>query len=282
MRRIPSARVAVLALLLAAPAAAEPDRAYPWREAVEPAATLAARLPPPPGFVRPPVPPGSFAAWLRGLPLKPGRPQVMLHDGRAKANQAAHHAVLDIDVGRRDLQQCADAAIRLRAEYLFAAGRPEAIRFNFTSGHPVPFSRWAKGERPVVRGNTVSWTRGARPDGSWASLRRYLDVIFRYAGSHSLSRELAPVADPGTVQAGDVFVRGGFPGHAVIVVDVAHGPRGARAFLLAQSYMPAQDPHVLVNPRDPGLSPWYATGFGATLVTPEWIFASGELRRWRD
>jgi Domain of unknown function (4846) len=51
------------------------------------------------------------------LPLRDGRGTVYLNDGRAKPNQALHVAVIAIDTGKRDLQQCADAVIRLRAEY---------------------------------------------------------------------------------------------------------------------------------------------------------------------
>jgi len=83
------------------------------------------------------------------------------------------------------------------------------------------------------------------------------------------------------VEPGDVFIEGGFPGHAVIAVDVAESPAG-RAVLLAQSYMPAQQVHVLVNPGDPALGPWYRYDPSAALATPEWRFAEGRAMRFRE
>ena len=78
-----------------------------------------------------------------------------------------------------------------------------------------------------------------------------------------------------------MFIRGGFPGHAVLIVDMAeHEERGDKLFLIVQSYMPAQDIHILVNPADAQLSPWYSIDFGDVLVTPEWNFDAGELRRF--
>lgn len=81
---------------------------YVWAGAVGHEAGLSARLAPPEGFVRVPAPPGSFADWLRGLPLKPDGSPVKLFSGAIKWRQDAHAAVVDIDVGRGDLQQCAD------------------------------------------------------------------------------------------------------------------------------------------------------------------------------
>jgi hypothetical protein len=268
-----------------APMAAAPAKAqYPWRAPQAAAAdALAARFAPPPGYARVAAPAGSFAAWLRGLPLRaPGAP-VLLHDGRRKRNQDVHVAVVDIDTGKRDLQQCADACIRLRAEYLYAQARPAAIHFKFTSGHDAAWPAWAAGQRPVVEGNSVRWARSAKPDASYPSFRQYLDVVFRYAGTLSLRKEMAPVPRVDELQPGDVFVIGGSPGHAVMVVDVAANAKtGAKVFLLAQSYMPAQDVHVLKNPTDAALSPWYPAAFGAKLVTPEWTFGPGDLRRFRE
>jgi hypothetical protein len=253
---------------------------YPWLKKGEAVQGLESRIAPPAGCSRVPVSPGSFAAWLRGLPLKPGRPQVLLYNGQPKRRQDVHEAVVAMDVGPEDLQQCADAIIRLRAEFLWASGKARSIRFNFTNGEPAEFSRWSEGYRPVVQANGVTWVKRAKPDGSYESFRRYLTVVFRYAGSDSLDRELKSVGSVPDIRGGDVFIHGGFPGHAVLVVDVAESPRtGRKLFLLAQSYMPAQEVHVLKNFERPDLSPWYAADFGETLVTPEWTFAKSELRR---
>ena len=82
--------------------------------------------------------------------------------------------------------------------------------------------------------------------------------------------------------AGDLFIKGGFPGHAVLVADVVENrATGERRFLLVQSFMPAQEMHVLKNPADADGSPWYPLAFGDRLVTPEWVFPRESLRTWR-
>ena len=69
-------------------------------------------------------------------------------------------------------------------------------------------------------------------------------------------------------------------GHAVLVVDTAHGDDGTAVFLLAQSYMPAQQIHVLANPKDPELSPWYRYDPAKGVGTPELYFTEWMLRRF--
>jgi hypothetical protein len=246
--------------------------------------TIETRFPAPSGYVREPVPPRSFAAFLRRLPLKPAGAEVRLYDGRVKAGRGVAAAVVDLPIGDRDLHQCADAVIRLRAEYLLAEGRPDEIAFRFTNGFRAEYARWRRGERIAVRGDDVRWTQpaGAGTRTNDRSFRDFLETVFAYAGTASLAAELSSVPgdDP---RIGDVFIRPGHPGHAVIVVDRAVDPRGGQpVFLLAQSFMPAQEIHVLVNPNDPGLSPWYAAEFGNVLRTPEWTFAAAELRRFKD
>jgi hypothetical protein len=252
---------------------------YPWRAQAGEERSIASEIVVPVGFARTEVEAESFGAWLRHLPVKAKGAPVLLHDGRRKPDQGVHAAVLDIDTGKRDLQQCADAVIRLRAEYLFSRKRLDAIRFRATSGDEMPFEKWGAGYRPVVRGDRLTWARQTQEDWSHASLRGYLDSVFTYAGSYSLAGELKPRRDAEDLRIGDVFIRAGFPGHAVIVVDAAGDiETHEKIFLLAQSYMPAQDMHVLKNPSDGSLSPWYRIPSGPTLDTPEWTFKKNELK----
>ncbi len=256
------------------------ETAWPWLAGQPQPGRRVSSLPPPAGFARPAVAPGSFGAWLRNLPLKPAGSPVLLYDGSRKRNQAAHAEVLDIDVGTQDLQQCADAVIRLRAEYLFSRKRMSEISFKFTSGDAAAYSQWQAGWRPAIKGNRVLWTKTAAADSSYLGFRAYLRCVFAYAGSQSLSGELQEVKTLPQMQIGDVFVHGGSPGHAAIVVDMAENPAtGEKVFLLAQGYMPAQDIHILKDPGNPQLSPWYPVRFTGPLQTPEWEFQKTELKR---
>jgi Domain of unknown function (4846) len=244
-----------------------------------PGVTVESRFSPPAGHDRSDAAPGTFSAYLRSLPLRSDSARVHLFDGRLKYRQDVHAAIVEMSVGKKDLQQCADAVMRLRAEYLFAADRKDEISFNFTSGFSAPFSRWTKGERIRVQGNACSWVRTGKVGATHDALLDYLQVVFTYAGTASLSKELKDCSSS-PVQPGDVFIQGGHPGHAVIVVDVASDGRGQQVFLLAQSYMPAQQIHVLKNHRDPSLSPWFKLNDGDELVTPEWTFRWDHRKRW--
>lgn len=267
--------------LFSGSAPAQPTH-YPWLGSVKPEQRIIRQIPAPTSFQRILSQPNSFAAWLQHLPLKPGKPPVYLFNGQLKSNQTAHFAVLDIDVGNRDLQQCADAVIRLRAEYFYSRSQFRQIHFNFTSGDETSLLKWQQGYRPKIRGNQVEWKKTAAPDSSYRNFKRYLRTVFTYAGSYSLNKEMKSIDSIEQMQIGDVFIQGGFPGHAVIVVDLAvNSKTGEKLFLLAQSYMPAQQIHILRNPNDPQISPWYPVRFGTTLQTPEWEFQRGDLKRFR-
>lgn len=106
-------------------------------------------------------------------------------------------------------------------------------------------------------------------------------MVFAYASTISLARDLSdkPVQE---IEAGDVFIQAGSPGHAVLVMDKAvHPETGEILVLLAQSYMPAQDIHILNNFKDSAKSPWYSVrAFEEIINTPEWRFHKEDLKRF--
>lgn len=213
-------------------------------------------IPLPDGFIREDDSPDPFARFLRNIALKKDR-TVYQFNGCPKTNQLAQFAVLDISVGNKDLQQCADAVMRLRAEYLFATGKYGQINFIDNEGTVYKFT----------------------PPYSRENFTKYLQRVFGMCGSASLAKQLKSV-EFSDIRPGDVLIRGGFPGHAVIVMNIAVNAAGEKIYLLAQSYMPAQDIHILVNPANKNLSPWYSLNDNKRIQTPEYLFYSNELKRW--
>ncbi|NOX46739.1 MAG: DUF4846 domain-containing protein [Chlorobi bacterium] len=241
---------------------------------------VSTRFKPPDGFERTTASENTFTSFLRELPLKPDGSKVKCYDGKAKPNHGVYVAVVDLEIGNKDLHQCADAVMRLWAEYLWEQKQFDKIHFNFTNGFRVNYTEWMQGKRIVVKGNKSYWSDGASPSNTYKDFWDYLETIFMYAGTLSLSKELKSV-DIDDLKIGDVFIQGGSPGHAVIVVDMAINPiTQKKFFLLAQSYMPAQEIQILKNPNNSKISPWYPSNFGDILRTPEWTFRKGDLKRF--
>ncbi|MEM6800633.1 MAG: DUF4846 domain-containing protein [Bacteroidota bacterium] len=244
--------------------------------------TLESRFHLPEGYERLKVVENSFAHYLRHLKLKGHGGSVSYFDGRKKTNRGVYEAVVDLPIGKRDLHQCADAVMRLWAEHHFEQKDFDKIHFNFTNGFRVEYNEWRKGKRIVVKGNRSYWSPSASPSDSYQSFWKYMEIIFSYAGTLSLEKELKAVSVK-DMQIGDVFIQGGSPGHAIIVVDMAeHTESGKKIFMLAQSYMPAQETQILKNPHDESISPWYTLDFGENLYTPEWNFRAADLKRFVD
>jgi hypothetical protein len=245
----------------------------------EQGATVAERIKVPAGFERTKADEKSFGNYLRNFPLNPSGSKVKYYNGDVKSAEV-YVAVFNMDIGGRDLQQCADAIMRLRAEYLYQKGQYDGIHFNFTNGFRADYAKWRAGNRIVIDGNKASWVQKNIKSTDYKSFREYLDMVFAYAGTLSLSKEMKKVT-VAEMQIGDVFIEGGSPGHAVIVVDMAENKEtGEKLFLLAQSYMPAQDIQLLKNPKNDDGNPWYSLGPAEDLNTPEWSFTSDRLMRF--
>lgn len=213
----------------------------------------------PQGFKRVEGSTNSFASHLQNLPLKSHGSKVKHYDGTYKYNTSAYIAVVDLPIGNKNLHQCADAVMRLRADYLYSQQRYSEIEFLFVSGKRSNYNNWLNGREP----NSKNY---------WS----YLENVFSFASTLSLDKQLKK-KDVSKLEVGDVFIKGGSPGHTVIVVDKCINDKGEVKFMLAQSYMPAQEIQILVNPENPS-SPWYDLNFGKTLYSSEYTFTSDQLK----
>lgn len=257
--------IIAVGVILPTPFSYPQENTFPWLEYYNPGNSIENRIPAPEGYERVEVTSGSFGEWLRYLPLKKEGSPVLLFNGIPRGIQSSHHSVIDIDVGNQNLQQCADAIMRLRSEYLYSTNNFESMHFNTTSGTRIDFTKYIKGDRPFERDNKIAWKNSSSEqyDSSYKILQKYMRFVFVYAGTASLEKELHKVDNVLDMKIGDVFIRGGHPGHADIVVDMAMNKEtGKKIFLVAQSFMPAQDIHILKNSENLDLNPWYEVDFG--------------------
>ena len=241
--------------------------------------TIKGRFPTPVGYAYVNVHQNSFEEYLENFPLKKYGSPILKYDATEIETQHLHEAIFDIDTGTKDLQQCADAIIRLRAEYLFKMKKFDDIKFHFTSGDLMTWNDYKNGTRAFVNGNSVQFKKTEKLDDSYENFRKYLDLIFTYAGTISLNKETKPVLKTNDLKVGDILITAGSPGHIVFIAGVSENQKGEKLFLLAEGFTPAQSIHVLKNPFDPKISPWYELDVNAPETkTARYFFKPSNFR----
>ena len=225
-------------------------------------------LPPAP-LVQTRTVPGSWPFFLQHLKIVDG--PILDYRGQPVADQEKGAGIIPYDVGKSDLQQCADALMRLRAEFLYEQKRHGEIAFHFVSGDLYRFTDYLAGKRPKASGNRVVLVSGAAQPNTHASLRKYLDYVYMYASTISLAKELKKTD---RYAIGTVVIYAGSPGHCFIIIDEKE-EGGKKLFKLAEGYTPAQSIYVLRNPEDG--SSWYSLGPG-TINTASYSFTKYEVK----
>lgn len=216
----------------------------------------------------------SWQYFLKHLPIVDS--PVLDYRGKPVEYQGKAAGIIPYDVGRSDLQQCADALMRLRAEYLFEQKRYDAIGFHFVSGHYYSWNDYCKGLRPKPSGNSIKFITSSSAEKTHASLRRYLDIVYMYASTISLVKELKPVND---FEIGTVVIYSGSPGHCFIIIDEAVNEKGEKVFKLAEGYTPAQSIYILRSLEDDKITPWHKLK-RKTIETASYRFTNYKLGKF--
>lgn len=217
------------------------------------------------GFTRVEAAEGSYAAYLRAIPLKEKGAKLHLYSDVVAKNQFLAAAIVDQPLLNK-YEQCADVAIRLWAEYLWQNGRYDEMCFT------------------DVRDSMLCYHCDTVPaDSLHACFEAFLTEVYKWCNTASLFQETAPrqFID---VQAGDILVHPAEPGeaygHAIVVVDVAKDSKGRVAILCLEGNTPAREKHIVRNKwlwRDP----WFVIDKNDTKI--KFIksrFKQGQLRHY--
>lgn len=243
--------------------------------------TIATRVNIPDGFKRVKYAKGSFQDYLRNYSLKPFGSKIINYDNSEYFWQRGHIGILDVPVPKNGLQQCADALIRVRSEYLWDTNQKNKIGFNFTSGHYCSWTNYANGYRPKIKGSNVSFHKTAKADHSKANFYKYLNLIYTYSGTLSLFHELPKINETKNLKIGDMLIKGGSPGHIVMICDEAINDKGEKIVLLFQGNTPAQSVHLVKNLEDSQRSPWYKLEKDAEIPVSNYTFYDSKFVRFK-
>lgn len=202
----------------------------------------------------------SYTSFLRGLPLKKRGSLVHLYTGGVARLQFLSAGVVDMPV-LSNSEQCADVAMRIRAEHLWKEGRYSEICFTSVSGK----------KQPYTGGN------------SREAFEKYMKTVYGVCNTASVYHETTTRALK-DVQPGDVLVytsrRKGAYGHAILVADVAKSKSGKMAVLCIEGNTPAREAHVVRNPN-PFRNPWFILkGDEKVIKVSVFRFNKEELRHY--
>lgn len=199
----------------------------------------------PSGFSRVEIVANSFGDYLLNLPLKPQGTDVLTYNNNIPSTNQTAFAVIDLPVGNKDLLQCADAIMCLRAKYLYQQKRKNEIVFPFVSGFKCDYNTYTQGYRFDVKTN--KWVQKSQVADNEAIFEKYLELVYTYASTISLSKSLKNVNNTNDLQIGDVFIKAGSPGHCFLVVDKCKNDKNEVKYAILQGFMPAQSMHLLKN-----------------------------------
>lgn len=180
-----------------------------------------------------------FTEWLRNMPIKPKGSAIVNFRGekypvRDQFFFGKSAGVIDMNV-LHQYEQCADMALRLRAEFLFGQHRQSYIKF------------------PL--GKSFQHYRGGRSRGS---LEAFLVGSYSKINTYTINRDFKKL-EIEHAQPGDLIVQTSSAnnelGHLFMIIDQAENAFGEKKYLIGEGSTPAQSFHIMKD--DYNFSAWY-------------------------
>ena len=233
--------------------------------------TVSSRINPPMGCTRDFAASDSFSAFLRAYPVKGAAADVLFYDGNPRTDAQAA-AVLDVSLGKKNHEGPAGSIARLYAEYFYSTEEFHKAAFSIGHGLSFSFEKWRKGYRLNDKG--TDWVSGGKESNGEENFNSFLSSLMIYLSADNLKTDCTKIEDVDSdeIRVGDLFIGNNSDGKAriLMVADICRNDEtGEKLMLLVQGGSPAQTLHIVENPANPTLSPWYSCAFTNQLVTPD-------------
>lgn len=213
----------------------------------------------PDGYAPVAASPNSYSNWITRLPLRQGN-EIRMYTGDTLWNVPyGVYGVIDMPLlFNQDLEQCADWAFRLWAEYHKATGTLDRLNLMDYNGRQRPYN------------------------GSNQSFRQFFKWTAAHANSYSIKAG-ATMIHGGDLRPGDMVVqneKGGI-GHVSIIMNVATSAKGDTLLLIGYSFMPAQEFHIEKAQPRYGAGGWFTLNGFYRFLKENLDLGEPVLRRFR-
>ncbi len=180
----------------------------------------------PGGYERINLEKGSFAEWMRNLPLKENN-EILDYEGRAINSffYSTYAVIAKNLLFKQDLEQCADFTMRFWHDYHKETGQEEKLWLPNYNGKKVYWKDWKKAKNK--------------------DLKSYLKHFMANSNSFSLKKGLNEIKEEEFLP-GDIIVQNdsGGIGHVSVVFDICKNKDCKKLYLIGFSFMPAQECHI--------------------------------------
>lgn len=254
---------------------------YAWLSGTQRASyePLSDRIAPPDGFRRVMVPDGSFADWLRHLPVLPvGTPVHSAGNRTLIAGDAPELAAVIALTPNTEALGAAGMMVRLRAEYAWHAKRLDRLAFHFETGQRMSWLAWASGVRALNGPDGIRFEKTGTTTDDRETFCAWMETQLQFTSCASLLDDTRPVRD-GTIATGDLFLANEKKAHSMMVLDVAVSEDGDLAVLIGGGGTPARSLHILNGNDD---SPWIRLSRNSvdSIRVGNCTMRLSDLRRW--
>lgn len=238
----------------------------------------------PDGYIRPPFPESSFQNFLRSMPMKKAGAKVMKYDGYNKFFDC-YAAVVDMDFPMESDVIHSEHTIQLiRSLYFYKTEKYDLMRFSYDDNRNMDFFEYGSGIRFVWQDSIYVKEEIASEDFSINAFNNYLGDLYGESTTRGLKADTREI-EFGEMSVGDLLLQPGnqhSKGHTVMVMDMAIDPlTGERLVLFGQGFEPTQDFHIIDNPYEEDISPWYRVDEDAHFFsTIQWTFRKKHCRRF--